>query len=167
MANLITGTRIVLALILIFCPTFSESFYIVYILGGVSDVLDGIVARRLGQTTKFGAQFDTVSDFIFVAVVIIKVVQPLQILSWLLVWIISIAVIKCINYITALKAYKSIVPEHTIMNKICGVILFIIPFCIGRFSWHLVTILIILTCLIATIAAIQEGHYIRTGREIS
>lgn len=166
MANLITGTRIVLALILIFCPTFSGLFYIVYILAGISDVLDGIVARRLGQTTKFGAQFDTVSDFIFVAVVIIKVVQPLQISSWLFVWIIFIAVIKCINFITALKAYRSIVPEHTLMNKICGVILFIIPFCVGKFSRQLVTMLIIITCTIATIAAIQEGYYIRTGKDI-
>ena len=167
MANVITGTRIVLALILIFCPTFSGLFYIVYILGGISDVLDGIVARRLGQTTKFGAQFDTVSDFIFVAVVIIKVVQPLQISSWLLVWIISIAVIKCINLITALKAYKSIVPEHTIMNKICGILLFAIPICIGLFSCQLCGKLIIATCIAASFAAIQEGYYIHIGKVIS
>ena len=79
MANLITGTRIVLALILIFCPTFSEPFYIVYILGAISDVLDGIVARRLGQTTKFGAQFDTFADIAFASIVVIKVVKSLNI----------------------------------------------------------------------------------------
>ncbi len=55
-ANIITGIRIVCAIALLFCPTFSSWFYIPYILGGISDVFDGIVARHFGKETKFGAR---------------------------------------------------------------------------------------------------------------
>ena len=65
MANIITGIRIVCAVILIFCPTFSIWFYMFYTFGGISDILDGIVARHSGKETKFGESFDTIADVIF------------------------------------------------------------------------------------------------------
>ena len=166
MANFITGIRIACAVILIFCPTFSRWFYVLYVSGCISDILDGIVARHSGKETKFGASFDTVADVIFTIIVIIKIVHAVNIPVWIIVWIGCIAVIKCISIINGFVIYKRFVSEHTVMNKICGVLLFAIPLCIGRFPWQPVAVLIILTCLVSTIAAIQEGHYIRTGKEI-
>ena len=166
-ANVITGIRIVCALVLIFCPTFSIWFYMFYTFGGISDILDGIVARHSGKETEFGASFDTIADVIFTVIVIIKVMHTVNIPVWIIVWIGCIAVIKCINIISGFAIYKRFVYEHTVMNKICGVLLFAIPLCIGNFPWQHVAVLIILTCATATIAAIQEGHYIRTGKEIS
>ncbi len=166
MANIITGIRIACASALIFCPTFSKWFYIFYILGGISDVLDGIVARHLGKETKLGAQLDTIADTVFTVIVIIKIVLTVNIPVWIIVWTVCIAVIKCINIISGFIINKRFVSEHTVMNKICGVLLFAVPLCIGRLSWQSVTILIILTCVTATIAAILEGHYIRIGKEI-
>lgn len=167
MANVITGIRIVCALVLIFCPTFSTWFYVLYIVGGISDVLDGIAARRLGKETKLGAQLDTVADIVFVLIVLIKVVRTVYIPIWLIIWIACIAVIKFISIISGFVIYKRFVSEHTVMNKICGILLFAIPLCIGLFPQQPVAMLIILTCCAATFAAVQEGHYIRTGKEIS
>ncbi len=168
MANIITGFRIVCAITLIFCPTFSTWFYIPYIFGGISDVLDGIVARHFGKETKFGARFDTIADIIFTLTVLIKLVLATKISLWLIIWIICIAVIKCINIFIGFIIYKRFVPEHTIMNKICGVLLFAIPLLLGIFSMQIVTkILIILTCIVATFAAIQEGYYIFTKKDLN
>ena len=166
MANMITGIRIICALALVFCPTFSKCFYLFYIFGGISDVLDGFIARHLGKETKFGARLDTIADIVFAVIVIIKVVLIINIPAWLIIWIVGIAAIKCINIISGFVIYKRFISEHTVMNKICGVLLFAIPLCIGSFSWKPVAILIILTCAIATVAAIQEGYYIRIGKEI-
>ena len=94
MANIITGVRIVCAAALIFCPTFSAWFYALYILGGISDVLDGAAARHFGRETKLGAQLDTLADVVFTAVVLLKVVQTVKIPMWLIVWIACIAVIS-------------------------------------------------------------------------
>ena len=166
MANIITGFRIVCALALGFCPTFSIWFYVFYLLGGISDVFDGIAARHFGKETKLGAQLDTIADIVFVIIVLIKVVSAVSIPMWLIIWTICIAVIKCINIISGFVIYKRFVSEHTVMNKICGVLLFAIPLCIGIFPWKPVAALMILTCAAATFAAVQEGHYIRTGKEI-
>ena len=166
MANIITGIRIVCAAALGFCPTFSAWFYALYILGGISDVLDGIAARRLGKQTRLGARLDTAADTIFTAVVIIKVVRAVSFPVWLVVWIVCIAVIKCGNIICGFVIYRRFVSEHTVMNKICGILLFALPLCIGGAPWQLSAILTVLICVSATFAAVQEGHYIRTGKEI-
>ena len=166
MANVITCIRIICGIALIFCPVFSKCFYLCYIVGGASDVLDGAAARYLGKETKLGAQLDTAADCVFFGIVLIKLLATIYIPLWLTVWIVVIAFIKCANTACGLIRYKRIVPVHTLSNKICGILLFAIPLCIGSFPWQPVTILIIATCALATFAAIQEGRYIRTGKEI-
>lgn len=166
MANIITGIRIVCAVVLIFCPTFSKWFYMFYILGGISDVLDGIAARHLGKETKFGARLDTIADIVFTVIVIIKVLQTVSIPVWIIIWTVCIAVIKCISFISGFVIHKRFISEHTVLNKICGILLFAVPFYIGRFQRQTIIVLIILTCAAATVAAVQEGYYIHTGKEI-
>lgn len=53
MANLITGVRILCGLALLFFPAFPKWFYVFYAAGGLSDVLDGWTARRLGEVSDF------------------------------------------------------------------------------------------------------------------
>lgn len=165
-ANIITCTRIVCALSLIICPTFSIWFYVLYFIGSISDVLDGIAARRFGKETKFGARLDTIADIVFMGVVIIKILRTVDFPLWLLIWIVSIAVIKVVNIISGFVLYKRFISEHTVMNKICGVLLFALPLCIGRLPWLSALVLMILTCVASTFSAVQEGHLIRSGKEI-
>lgn len=167
MANFITGIRIVCALSLIFCPTFSIWFYAVYIIGGISDVLDGIIARHFGKETKLGAQLDTIADAVFTLIAIIKVVRAVTFPIWLILWIICIAVIKFINIISGFFIYKRFISEHTVMNKICGIFLFAIPLFIGCLPWQYAEISLVFTGVLATLSAIQEGHYIRIGKIVS
>lgn len=47
MANIITIIRILCSVALLFCQVFSAAFYALYITAGVSDMLDGWVARRI------------------------------------------------------------------------------------------------------------------------
>lgn len=48
---------------------------LVFTLAGLTDLLDGYLARRMGQTSKFGAFLDPVADKLMVAVVLILIVQ--------------------------------------------------------------------------------------------
>ena len=166
MANIITGIRIVCAAALLFCPAFSAWFYALYALGGVSDVLDGFAARHWGKETKRGAQLDTLADVVFTVVVLIKVIRAVRIPTWMLAWIAGIALLKCVNAISGFVKYKRFVSEHTVMNKLCGVLLFAVPLYIRSFPRQPVAVLIVLTCAAATLAAIQEGWYVRSGKEI-
>ena len=67
MANIITGIRILFSFILLFTKIFSPTFYTVYIIAGISDVLDGLVARKLNLQSSFGEKLDTVPIFALLA----------------------------------------------------------------------------------------------------
>lgn len=129
-------------------------------------MLDGFVARRLRAESKFGARLDTIADIVFVVVVVIKVLAAVHVPLWIIIWVICIAVIKCINIVSGFIVCKQFVAEHTVLNKVTGVLLFATPLCIGLLSLKVAAILIVLTCAVATVAAIQEGHCIRGRKEI-
>ena len=54
-ANIITGSRIVFSLPLLVIPLTSAWFYVFYLLCGLSDMIDGTVARRTNSVSEFGA----------------------------------------------------------------------------------------------------------------
>lgn len=66
MANIITAVRIVCSIALLFFPGFSPAFYTLYIVAGISDILDGTVARKTGTISEFGSKLDTVADFVLI-----------------------------------------------------------------------------------------------------
>ena len=62
MANIVTCIRIVLSFTLLFLPALSPAFLFVYIAAGVSDMIDGALARKTDTVSEFGAKLDTVAD---------------------------------------------------------------------------------------------------------
>ena len=100
MANAITIFRMAAGIVLLFCPVFSPAFYMFYIMAGLSDMLDGFVARKTNTAGRFGAKLDTMADYVFVIVCLIKLLPVIRIPIWLYVWIGIIAFIKVINIIS-------------------------------------------------------------------
>ena len=162
MANIITGLRILCGIALLFCPVFSLSFYTLYILAGVSDMIDGTVARKTGTVSEFGSKLDTVADFVLVAVCLIKILPVIDIPIWLIIWIIVIALIKVINIISGYVMRKEFVAVHTMMNKMTGIVLFILPLTISFIELKYSGVFV---CALATVAAIQEGYMIKDWEE--
>lgn len=93
---------------------------------------------------------------------LIKLLPVLHIPAWLYAWIGIIALIKVVNIISGLAVQKKLVAVHSVMNKATGVLLFLLPLTIPAVPLRDSAIV---TCAAATFAAIQEGHFIRTGRE--
>lgn len=145
MANIITSIRIICSIVLLFCPVFSPVFYTFYITAGFSDIVDGIVARKTNTISNFGSKFDTIADFIFLVMCLIKIIPLLHISNWLIIWIII---------------RKEIIVLHTVMNKLTGILLFIFPLTLTFIDLKYSEIFI---STIATFAAINEGHQIRTN----
>ena len=119
-ANIITGSRIVLSLPLVFIPLTSAWFYALYLLCGLSDMVDGTVARKTNSASEFGARLDTGSDFVFLSVALIKFVPHLHIPVWLWIWIGMIAMIKIGNVVREFVRTKKLIFPHTLLNKITG-----------------------------------------------
>ena len=162
MANTITFFRMTASVVLLFCPVFSPAFYAFYIAAGLSDMLDGFVARKTDTVSKLGARLDTIADFVLVVVCLIKLLPVLRIPAWLYIWIGIIALIKVVNIISGFVVQKRFVAVHSVMNKASGFLLFLLPLTSPAVPLRDSAIV---TCAVATFAAIQEGHFIRTERE--
>ena len=158
MANIITGCRILCSILLLFFPALSPAFFILYLVAGFTDMIDGTIARKTNTASEFGSRLDTIADMVFVAACMIKLFPVLTTPTWLLIWIGVIAIIKVINILSGYILQKKFVDKHTILNKVTGAALFILP----------LTLLLIelkysggFVCALATLAAVQEGHLIR------
>ena len=158
-ANVITSCRIFFSAIIFFVPVFSPVFYGCYLAAGFTDMIDGTVARKTGSVSEFGSALDSIADFVFIAVCLIKLLPVLTISAWLWIWVSVIAIIKVINAISGYIVQRKLVVKHTILNKITGAMLFILPLTLSavdlKYSGSIV-------CAIASFAAVQEGHLIRT-----
>ena len=162
MANIITSIRILCSIALVFCPTLSLEFYSLYLAAGFTDMIDGTVARKTNTVSEFGSRLDTIADFIFVVVCLIKLIPILEIPEWLSIWIAVIAFIKAINVVFGYVIHRRFVAVHSVMNKVTGAMLFIFPLTLSMINLKYSAAVV---CSAATFAAVQEGHYIRTGRE--
>ena len=82
----------------------------------------------------------------------------MQIPTWLWIWAGLIVVIKLINQLSALIICKRFCFPHTKANKMTGLLLFLF---VPTVFWSIVPIAFVAG--VATFAAVQEGHFIRTG----
>ena len=62
-ANIVTSCRIIFSILMLFFPVFSPWFYVMYLLCGLTDMVDGTIARKTNTVSTFGARFDTAADF--------------------------------------------------------------------------------------------------------
>lgn len=161
LANIITGFRILCSIILIFLPTFSVQFYIAYLVCGLSDMADGTVARRTNSTSSFGSKLDTAADIIFTAVTMAKLLPRLHLPTWLLMWVAVIALIKLTNIAFGLVRRIGLVSVHSVMNKVTGLLLFLLPLTLSLVELEYSSTVV---CSAATFAALQEMYYLCTGR---
>jgi CDP-diacylglycerol--glycerol-3-phosphate 3-phosphatidyltransferase len=155
--NIITLFRIAGSLGLLLCDVAGVAYWIIYGLCGISDIVDGWLARKLKCVTKMGALLDSIADICFVACCAWELLPILKLPQWLWLWTGVIVAIKIVNQISALVSYRRCCFPHTTANKWAGFLLFIavpMTFC--------TVIPITIVAAIATFAAIQEGHFIRT-----
>ena len=161
MANLITGSRIVLSVALLFCPALSPAFLAPYLTAGITDMIDGAVARRTGTVSEFGARLDTVADIVFTTVFLFKLLPVLDVPVWLCVWVVVIAVVKVVNIAVGYLRQKKLISVHSILNKVTGGLLFVFPLTL---TWIHFKYSAAVVCAAATVAAVHEGWLVQTGR---
>ncbi|MBR3656401.1 MAG: CDP-alcohol phosphatidyltransferase family protein [Prevotella sp.] len=157
--NIITLLRIAGSFGLLLCDSTGVAFWIIYGLCGISDIVDGWLARKLKCVTKKGALLDSLADICFVACCAWKLLPILELPQWLWLWAGVIVVIKVVNQLSALVMYGRCCFPHTTANKTTGFLLFIavpMTFC--------TVIPIAIVASVATFAAICEGHFIRTNK---
>ena len=155
--NVISIQRIAGSIGLLFCNVSGWPFWTLYVLCGFSDLADGWLARKLHAETKAGAILDSVADIVFVACCAIRLLPVLEIPVWLCIWAGVTVFIKMVNQVSALAVFKRFCFPHTWANKLTGFLLFLTVPTMFRSM-----IPISIVAALATFAAVQEGHLIRT-----
>ena len=134
-----------------------------YLFCGITDMIDGTIARKTKSVSEIGARLDTVADSVFVAVCFVKILPLMEFPTWLWNWIVIIAAIKIGNVVWGLICNKKLVSMHTILNKVTGFLLFLFPLTLNFVEPMYSSVIV---CSLATVSAINEVYYTRMGREI-
>lgn len=155
--NIITICRIILSLLLPFSYNHLQVFLFIYIIGGLSDIADGFLARHFMLSSRTGALLDTIADFIFLSMSLVVVF--LSGFYWspsLVAFIVLIMLLKIVNLVYTRYKFKQWGIIHTIGNKLTGVILFVIlP--VAVISGDLPVIVIITIGVAGIYSAIDES----------
>lgn len=165
LANGVTISRIAAALFLLYTTPFTISFYFLYSFCGVSDIADGVIARKYNVQSRFGALLDSIADLIFLIVILIKLLPFLLFLlpSWVLWAGTVIAAHKIITYAIGIYKFRRFIALHTVLNKFAGAILFFVPYWVMQAPMFP---LYLALCICAGLAAIEELLLILSQKEI-
>ena len=153
--NCITCIRIIGALVLLWLKPLSAEFLIIYSLCGISDTLDGTIARATHTTSKFGTVLDSVADLIFYSVMLFKVFPILWDILPVWVWILTglAIVVRLASYLVAAIRYKRFASQHTYFNKLSGLCMFLVPYML---KLPVAVGYCIAVCIVAGLASLEE-----------
>lgn len=163
-ANIITIARMILSILLLFLLNNRVLFFIVFLICGLSDVADGIIARKSNTGSKLGAKLDSFADLLLygisTAFIFISAGKELRVL-WL--YLAMILLIRFFNMIIAARKFHTFAIIHTWGNKLTGVLvfaayaIFIISGYIGIF---------VPICIIAALSALEETAIHISAKEL-
>lgn len=155
MADTVTTIRIGVSVFLFYLSLETICFLVVYTFAGLTDVLDGWLARRAGRASEFGARLDSIADLLFYGVLLIRLFPLLyQILPgeiWYAVF--GIIAVRFASYTTAAVKYHRFASLHTWLNKSTGAAVFLLPYVLFStfgvvYSWAV--------CILAFAASVEE-----------
>lgn len=128
--NFITSLRIVGTVCLLFIEPLSSAFYIICTLCGLSDVLDGWIARVTRTTSELGSKLDSAADLLFYAVMIVRVFPELweRLAMWIWYVLAVVLVIRLISYGYVAVRHRRFSAMHTYGNKVTGLLVFLVPY---------------------------------------
>lgn len=152
-ANLLTLARIPLALGLLAVPPLSPAFFLLYVLSGITDMLDGPVARRTHTESRIGAKLDSLADTVFLAAVLYRLLPVLHLSRYVLWALALICFLRCGAWLIGYRKYLRFSALHTIANKVTGAALFFAPCLLLWFPSH---VLCTALCLLAGLSAGEE-----------
>ena len=152
-ANIITVSRILFSLCLFAISPSSPPFAVLYLLCGITDVLDGFLARKLHTQSKAGEKLDSIADLFFAAVYAVKVLPGLYLPVWVLIWTAIIALIKFFGILKGIKQKQGLYIAHSFLNKLTGFLIFVLPMAVYFIEIKYSAAAV---CAVATFAAIEE-----------
>ena len=125
--NILSFIRLMAIIPLVLLTPFELPFMIIYVIAGLTDMLDGPLARKLNVTSQFGAALDGGADFLLVLVVLFRVLPLIRLSSFVMGWIFVAIIMKFSSSIIGYMRHKQLIFLHTYANKFLIFALFLFP----------------------------------------
>ena len=162
--NLISVLRMVCSVALLFTGGLSPAFYSLYVVCGVSDALDGYIARRTNTVSRLGAALDSVADVLFFGSIVIVFLPLLTPSVWVLVWLGGIALLRIVSLGIGWYKYHMLAFLHTYANKAAGFVIFLAPVIYALVGLSVTAIIV---CVPAMVSAIEELLINSTSKQLN
>jgi len=163
LANVLTFSRIAAALSLPLVKPLSALFFVIYFFCGITDFLDGKIARRTQSASRFGETLDSVADLILLVVMLAIFAPLLPWQPWIIAWVGAIFVVHAVSLAIGFHKYRAFTSLHTYANKVTGICLFCFPMLFLLMG--LVPTAIIL-CTVASLSSLDELLIIIWSKEL-
>lgn len=152
--NALSVSRVVAAVALMFAAPLSMAFWILYAWCGVSDIVDGPIARHQGNASNFGATLDAVGD-VTLAVALIVVFFP-AILAMGQQGTIALLLALCCRAMVLAMLARGRGPEglHSTPARALGIFLFACPIAVA--VWGFAPVFLI-ACTVTVIVSACEA----------
>ena len=154
-ADTVTALRIAASAVLLFLPLQTAGFLAVYTLTGLTDAMDGWLARKTKTASEFGARLDSVADLLFYGVLLLRLFPVLWQALPAAIWyaVAGIFLTRLAAYAAAAIKYHCFASLHTWLNKLTGIAVFLFPYVFAvstgvGYSWAV--------CVLAFAASLEE-----------
>lgn len=155
MADTVTTMRMGASVLLLFFTLETIGFLVVYTFAGLTDILDGWLARKTGRASEFGARLDSIADLLFYGVLLTRLLPSLYQILPEEIWyvVLGIIAVRLASYVTAAVKYHRFASLHTWLNKLTGAAVFLLPYVLFStsivvYSWAV--------CILAFAASAEE-----------
>ena len=152
-ANCITISRLLLSLALFAISPSTPLFTGFYLLCGVTDMLDGFIARKMHTESKLGELLDSVADLFFAASYVVKILPKLHVPFWIWIWTAAIAAAKLYGILQRSQKEQRFCIAHSFFNKLTGLLIFLLPLTVPVLDVAYSTVTV---CAVATLTAAEE-----------
>lgn len=149
---------------MVLAEPFSAAFWVCYLCGGLSDLLDGAVARKLKAHSPAGAKLDSIADVVFTAALAIVAVGQIQFPAWMWLCAVCIAALRLTSYGIGFIKYHTFASLHTYANKATGALMFEFPILYAVLG---LTAMGVLLCAAAVASSVEELIITAKSRQLN
>jgi len=123
---LLSIIRIVLFLFIIIVAKNNRLLFVIVLLCGLTDVLDGYIARKYKVESKVGAKLDSLGDYtFFLMLVLYFFIWRQNLIKDNSIFIVLVIMVRLSSLVVCWIKNKKVYSLHTIANKVTGLLLYV------------------------------------------
>ncbi len=164
--NLITIARILLVPVVIWAITAGEMrvAFLLFLLAGVSDAVDGFLAKRFNMTSELGANLDPLADKVLIVSIYIALGIAEQIPRWIVILVVSRDILIVGGVMLAWFLGKPIRVKPVLVSKlntVAQIVFACLVLAALAFRWRFELTENVLMAIVAALTLASVAFYVR------